>query len=432
MALSSVVVVGTQWGDEGKGKITDFLSENAEVIARYQGGNNAGHTIRFDGETYKLHLIPSGIFYKDKTCVIGNGMVVDPKALVKELAYLHERNVSTDNLRISNRAHVILPYHLKLDEVEEESKGANKIGTTKKGIGPAYMDKAARIGIRIADLLDREVFEEKLIRNLEEKNRLFERIYETTGFQLEEILDEYYEYGQQIKHYVLDTSVVLNDALDEGRRVLFEGAQGVMLDIDQGTYPFVTSSNPVAGGVTIGSGVGPTKIKHVVGVSKAYTTRVGDGPFPTELDNEIGHQIREVGREYGTTTGRPRRVGWFDSVVVRHARRVSGITDLSLNSIDVLTGIEELKICVAYRYKGEVIEEFPASLKVLSECEPVYEAFPGWTEDITSCKSLDELPANARHYLERISQLTGIPLSIFSVGPDRAQTNVVRSPWRQS
>jgi adenylosuccinate synthase len=428
--MSSVVVVGTQWGDEGKGKITDFLSENAEVIARYQGGNNAGHTIKFNGETYKLHLIPSGIFYNDKISVIGNGMVVDPKALVKELAYLHDKGVSTDNLRISNRAHVILPYHLKLDEVEEASKGANKIGTTKKGIGPAYMDKAARIGIRIADLLDREAFEEKLTRNLEEKNRLFDRIYETEGFKIEDILDEYYEYGQQIKHYVQDTSVVLNDALDEGRRVLFEGAQGVMLDIDQGTYPFVTSSNPVAGGVTIGSGVGPTKITHIVGVSKAYTTRVGDGPFPTELDNEIGHQIREVGREYGTTTGRPRRVGWFDSVVVRHARRVSGITDLSLNSIDVLTGIESLKICVAYRYKGELIEEFPASLKMLAECEPVYEELSGWTEDITGCKSLDELPENARHYLERISQLTGIPLSIFSVGPDRTQTNVVRSPWR--
>ncbi|CEG29469.1 adenylosuccinate synthase [Bacillus sp. B-jedd] len=430
--MSSVVVVGTQWGDEGKGKITDFLSENAEVIARYQGGNNAGHTIKFNGVTYKLHLIPSGIFYKEKTCVIGNGMVVDPKALIKELAYLHGEGVSTDNLRISNRAHVILPYHLKLDEVEEERKGANKIGTTKKGIGPSYMDKAARVGIRIADLLDREVFEEKLARNLEEKNRLFEKIYETVGFTAEEILDEYYEYGQQIKKYVCDTSVVLNDALDEGRRVLFEGAQGVMLDIDQGTYPFVTSSNPVAGGVTIGSGVGPTKITKIVGVSKAYTTRVGDGPFPTELDNEIGNQIREVGREYGTTTGRPRRVGWFDSVVVRHARRVSGITDLSLNSIDVLTGIETVKICAAYRYKGEIIEEFPASLKVLAECEPVYEEFPGWTEDITGCKSLDELPENARHYLERISQLTGIPLSIFSVGPDRSQTNVVRSPWRTS
>lgn len=430
--MSSVVVVGTQWGDEGKGKITDFLSENAEVVARYQGGNNAGHTIVFNGTTYKLHLIPSGIFYKDKICVIGNGMVVDPKALVEELAYLHAKGITTENLRISNRAHVILPYHIKQDEVEEERKGANKIGTTKKGIGPAYMDKAARTGIRIADLLDKEIFKEKLEHNLTEKNRLLERLYETNGFTMEDIFEEYYILGQKIKEYVCDTSVVLNDALDKGRRVLFEGAQGVMLDIDQGTYPFVTSSNPVAGGVTIGSGIGPTKITHVVGVSKAYTTRVGDGPFPTELTDEIGHQIREVGREYGTTTGRPRRVGWFDSVVVRHARRVSGITDLSLNSIDVLTGIDKLKICVAYRYNGEVIEEFPASLKVLSQCEPIYEELPGWDEDITSCKSLDELPANARHYLERVSQLTGIPLSIFSVGPDRTQTNVVRSPWRQS
>ncbi|MEC2075623.1 adenylosuccinate synthase [Metabacillus fastidiosus] len=427
--MSSVVVVGTQWGDEGKGKITDFLSENAEVIARYQGGNNAGHTIKFNGETYKLHLIPSGIFYKDKISVIGNGMVVDPKALVQELAYLHERNINTDNLRISNRAHVILPYHLRLDEVEEERKGANKIGTTKKGIGPAYMDKAARIGIRISDLLERDVFEEKLEQNLKDKNRLFEKFYEIDGLRAEEILDEYYEYGQQIKHYVCDTSVVLNDALDVGRRVLFEGAQGVMLDIDQGTYPFVTSSNPVAGGVTIGSGVGPSKIDHVVGVSKAYTTRVGDGPFPTELNNEIGDRIREVGREYGTTTGRPRRVGWFDSIVVRHARRVSGLTDLSLNSIDVLTGIETLKICVAYKYNDQVIEEYPASLKILAQCEPIYEELPGWTEDITSVKTLSELPQNARNYVERISQLTGIPLSIFSVGPDRTQTNVVRSVY---
>lgn len=429
--MSSVVVVGTQWGDEGKGKITDFLSENAEVVARYQGGDNAGHTIKFNGETYKLRLIPSGIFNKDKICVIGNGMVVNPKSLVEELAGLHERGVTTDNLRISNRAHVILPYHLKLDEVEEASKGANKIGTTKKGIGPAYMDKAARVGIRMADLLDREVFEEKLEKNLKEKNRLFERIYETTGFTKEEILDEYFEYGQQIKHHVCDTSVILNDALDEGRRVLFEGAQGVMLDIDQGTYPFVTSSNPVAGGVTIGSGVGPTKITHVVGVCKAYTSRVGDGPFPTELLNEIGDRIREVGREYGTVTGRPRRIGWFDSVVVRHARRVSGITDLSLNSIDVLTGLETVKICTAYRYDGQVIDEYPANLNILKKCEPVYEELPGWTEDITACKSLDELPENARHYVERVSQLTGIPLSTFSVGPAREQTNIVRNPWRQ-
>lgn len=427
--MSSVVVVGSQWGDEGKGKITDFLSQNAEVVARYQGGNNAGHTIVFGGKKYKLHLIPSGIFFNDKICVIGNGMVIDPKALVTELQYLHNEGVNTDNLRISNRAHVILPYHLKIDELDEERKGANKIGTTKKGIGPAYMDKAARIGIRIADLLDREEFERRLKQNLEEKNRILEKLYDAEGFKLEDILDEYYNYGQQFAKYVCDTSVVLNDALDEGRRVLFEGAQGVMLDIDQGTYPFVTSSNPVAGGVTIGSGVGPSKINHVVGVCKAYTTRVGDGPFPTELHDEIGNQIREVGREYGTTTGRPRRVGWFDSVVVRHARRVSGITDLSLNSIDVLTGIETLKICVAYKYKGEVIEEFPASLKILGECEPVYEEMPGWTEDITGVKKLDELPENARHYVERVSQLTGIPLSVFSVGPDRNQTNIIRSVY---
>ncbi|GAA0335398.1 adenylosuccinate synthase [Oceanobacillus sp. FSL W7-1293] len=428
--MSSVVVVGTQWGDEGKGKITDFLSQNAEVVARYQGGNNAGHTIKFDDVTYKLHLIPSGIFFSEKTCVLGNGMVIDPKAFVEEVAYLHERNVSTENLRISNRAHVILPYHLKLDILQEEEKGENKIGTTKKGIGPAYMDKAARVGIRIADLMDKEVFHGKLVQNLKEKNRLFEKVYESDPMLVEDILDEYFEYGQQMAPYVVDTSVVLNDAIDEGKRVLFEGAQGVMLDIDQGTYPFVTSSNPIAGGVTIGSGVGPSKINHVVGVSKAYTTRVGDGPFPTELHDEIGNQIREIGREYGTTTGRPRRVGWFDSVVVRHARRVSGITDLSLNSIDVLTGIETLKICVAYRYRGEIIKEFPASLKALAECEPVYEEMPGWTEDITGVKTLDELPANARHYLERISQLTEIPLSIFSVGPDRSQTNVVRSVYR--
>lgn len=428
--MSSVVVVGSQWGDEGKGKITDFLSQNAEVVARYQGGNNAGHTIVFGGKKYKLHLIPSGIFFPEKICVLGNGMVIDPKAFVDEIKYLHENGVSTDNLKVSNRAHVILPYHIKLDILQEEEKGANKIGTTRKGIGPAYMDKAARCGIRIADLLDKDVFREKLEQNLAEKNRLFEKVYGVEPLDVDAIFDEYYEYGQQMAKYVTDTSVVLNDALDQGRRVLFEGAQGVMLDIDQGTYPFVTSSNPVAGGVTIGAGVGPTKISTVVGVAKAYTTRVGDGPFVTEIKDEIGDRIREVGREYGTTTGRPRRVGWFDSVVVRHARRVSGITDLSLNSLDVLTGIETLKICVAYRYNGKEIKEFPANLNVLAKCEPVYEELPGWTEDITQAKSLDDLPDNARHYLERVSQLTGIPLSIFSVGPDRDQTNIVRSVYR--
>lgn len=429
LIMSSVVVVGTQWGDEGKGKITDFLSEHAEVVARYQGGNNAGHTIVFGGVKYKLHLIPSGIFYKEKICVIGNGLVVDPKALLEELKYLHDRGVSTDNLRVSNRAHVILPYHLKQDELEEASKGDNKIGTTKKGIGPAYMDKAARIGIRMADLLDREAFKEKLEQNLAQKNRLFEKMYDTEGFSVDEIFEEYFEYGQQIAQYVCDTSVVLNDALDNNHRVLFEGAQGVMLDIDHGTYPFVTSSNPIAGGVTVGTGVGPAKVTRVVGVCKAYTSRVGDGPFPTELHDEIGHQIREVGREYGTTTGRPRRVGWFDSVVVRHARRVSGLTDLSLNSIDVLTGIPTLKICVAYKCDGKVIDEVPANLNILAKCEPVYEELPGWTEDITGVRSLDELSENARKYVERVSELTGIQLSMFSVGPDRNQTNIVRNVY---
>lgn len=427
--MSTVVVVGTQWGDEGKGKITDFLAEKAEVVARYQGGDNAGHTIVFGGTKYKLHLIPSGIFYKEKICVIGNGMVVNPKALITELDYLHSHGVSTDNLRISDRAHVIMPYHMKLDAAEEAKKGDNKIGTTLKGIGPAYMDKSARIGIRMADLMDKDVFEMKLRRNLEEKNRLFEKYYETEGFTVEEIMEEYLGYAERIRSYVVDTSVTLNDAIDAGKRVLFEGAQGVMLDIDQGTYPFVTSSNPVAGGVCIGSGVGPTKIHHVVGVAKAYTSRVGDGPFPTELHDEVGNRIREVGREYGTTTGRPRRVGWFDSVVVRHARRVSGITALSLNSLDVLSGLKTVKICAAYRYKGEIIEHYPANLNMLAECEPVYEELPGWEEDITSVRSLDELPANARHYVERITQLTGIPLSTFSVGPGREQTNVVRSVY---
>jgi adenylosuccinate synthase len=427
--MSSVVVVGTQWGDEGKGKITDFLSENAEVIARYQGGDNAGHTIVIEGTKYKLHLIPSGIFYPEKVSVIGNGVVVNPKSLVKELAYLHDAGITTDNLRISDRAHVILPYHIKLDQLQEDSKGDNKIGTTIKGIGPAYMDKAARVGIRIADLLDKEIFAERLKINLEQKNREFTKMYEVDPVDFQDIFEEYYDYGQQIKKYVTDTSVILNDALDAGKRVLFEGAQGVMLDIDQGTYPYVTSSNPVAGGVTIGSGVGPSKISKVVGVCKAYTSRVGDGPFPTELNDEIGHQIREVGHEYGTTTGRPRRVGWFDSVVMRHSRRVSGLTNLSLNSIDVLTGLDEVKICVAYDLDGERIDYYPASLETLQRCTPIYETLPGWSEDITGVRHLDDLPETAKNYVRRVSELVGVKISTFSVGPGRDQTNVLESVW---
>ncbi|GIP00862.1 adenylosuccinate synthase [Paenibacillus sp. FSL W8-0187] len=423
--MSTVVVVGTQWGDEGKGKITDYLAESADVVARYQGGNNAGHTILIDGKKFKLSLIPSGVFYKDKTCVIGNGMVVNPAALIEEINYIHDNGFSTDNLVISDRAHVIMPYHMVLDALEEDRKGPNKIGTTRKGIGPCYMDKAARNGIRIADLMDAEEFELKLRHLVKEKNQVITQVYGGEELNVEEILTQYLEYAEIIRKYVRDTSVILNDAIDANQKVLFEGAQGVMLDIDQGTYPFVTSSNPSAGGVCIGSGVGPSKIQQVIGVAKSYTTRVGDGPFPTELDNEIGEYIREKGHEYGTVTGRARRVGWFDSVVVRHARRVSGITGLSLNSLDVLSGLETVKICTAYKFRGEEITHYPASLKMLAECEAIYEELPGWNEDITGAKTLEDLPENTRRYVERVSELTGIPIAIFSVGRNREQTNQV-------
>ncbi|MGG3503888.1 adenylosuccinate synthase [Paenibacillus lautus] len=423
--MSTVVVVGTQWGDEGKGKITDYLAESADVVARYQGGNNAGHTILIDGKKFKLSLIPSGVFYKDKTCVIGNGMVVNPAALIEEINYIHDNGFSTDNLVISDRAHVIMPYHMVLDALEEDRKGPNKIGTTRKGIGPCYMDKAARNGIRIADLMDAEEFELRLRHLVKEKNQVITQVYGGEELNVEEILTQYLEYAEIIRKYVRDTSVILNDAIDANQKVLFEGAQGVMLDIDQGTYPFVTSSNPSAGGVCIGSGVGPSKIQQVIGVAKSYTTRVGDGPFPTELDNEIGEYIREKGHEYGTVTGRARRVGWFDSVVVRHARRVSGITGLSLNSLDVLSGLETVKICTAYKFRGEEITHYPASLKMLAECEAIYEELPGWNEDITGAKTLEDLPENTRRYVERVSELTGIPIAIFSVGRNREQTNQV-------
>ncbi|HAR6919458.1 TPA: adenylosuccinate synthase [Staphylococcus aureus] len=427
--MSSIVVVGTQWGDEGKGKITDFLAEQSDVIARFSGGNNAGHTIQFGGETYKLHLVPSGIFYKDKLAVIGNGVVVDPVALLKELDGLNERGIPTSNLRISNRAQVILPYHLAQDEYEERLRGDNKIGTTKKGIGPAYVDKVQRIGIRMADLLEKETFERLLKSNIEYKQAYFKGMFNETCPSFDDIFEEYYAAGQRLKEFVTDTSKILDDAFVADEKVLFEGAQGVMLDIDHGTYPFVTSSNPIAGNVTVGTGVGPTFVSKVIGVCKAYTSRVGDGPFPTELFDEDGHHIREVGREYGTTTGRPRRVGWFDSVVLRHSRRVSGITDLSINSIDVLTGLDTVKICTAYELDGKEITEYPANLDQLKRCKPIFEELPGWTEDVTSVRTLEELPENARKYLERILELCNVQISIFSVGPDREQTNLLKELW---
>ncbi len=423
--MSSIVIVGSQWGDEGKGKITDFLARTADVIVRYQGGNNAGHTVVVGDQEYKLHLIPSGILYKEKTCVIGNGVVIDPEILINELDYLKQRGVETKNLQISGGAHLIFPYHKLMDAAEEDKKGNNKIGTTRRGIGPAYMDKAARIGIRLIDLLDKDVFEEMLTRNLLEKNHLLEKVYEIPPLSKEEILTSYLEYAEKIRSYLSDTSLFIHNAIKDDKKVLFEGAQGTLLDIDFGTYPYVTSSHPIAGGACIGAGVGPTKIDRVIGVAKAYTTRVGSGPFPAELMDETGQYIREKGHEYGTTTGRPRRCGWFDAVILRYAVRLSGLDSIAFTKIDVLSGLKKIKICNGYRYRGEVLTEFPQTLKVLGECEPIYEEMDGWNEDITGITSFDDLPKNAQDYLNRIMELTGVNVSIISVGSERGQTIVI-------
>ena len=427
--MSSVVIVGSQWGDEGKGKMTDYLSQDADVVVRSQGGNNAGHTIAFDGKKFALRLVPSGIFGKDKLAVIGNGVVINPPALLKELHYLQDNGIDISGLRISSRSHVTFPYHILLDKCQEKAKGDHKVGTTKNGIGPTYMDKVSRVGIRMCDLLEKDTFETKLRRNLAEKNELFTKLYHVDPINFDDIFESYYEYGQELKKYVTDTSRIVNDALDNGQRVLFEGAQGVMLDVDQGTYPYVTASNPIAGGVCTGVGVGPNKINTVVGICKAYSTRVGAGPFPIELTDEIGDRIRETGHEYGTVTGRPRRVGWFDSVAMRHARRVSGISCLSLNLLDVLTGLKTVKICKAYKLDGKEIDYYPASLKELDRCEPVYEELPGWDEDITGVKKFEDLPVNAQNYLKRVSELSEVPLATVSVGADRIQTIIVKNPW---
>ncbi|WP_278589842.1 adenylosuccinate synthase [Limosilactobacillus pontis] len=427
--MSSVVIVGSQWGDEGKGKMTDYLSQDADVVVRSQGGNNAGHTIAFDGKKFALRLVPSGIFGKDKLAVIGNGVVINPPALLKELHYLQDNGIDISGLRISSRSHVTFPYHILLDKCQEAAKGDHKVGTTKNGIGPTYMDKVSRVGIRMSDLLEKDTFKVKLQRNLAEKNELFTKLYHVDPISFDDIFESYYEYGQELKKYVTDTSRIVNDALDQGKKVLFEGAQGVMLDVDQGTYPYVTASNPIAGGVCTGVGVGPNKIDTVVGICKAYSTLVGAGPFPTELTDEIGDQIRETGHEYGTVTGRPRRVGWFDSVAMRHARRVSGLSCLSLNLLDVLTGLKTVKICTSYKLDGKQIDYYPASLKELDRCEPVYEELPGWDEDITGVKKFEDLPINAQNYLKRVSQLSETPLATVSVGADRIQTIIVKNPW---
>ncbi|MGF7184050.1 adenylosuccinate synthase [Desulfitispora alkaliphila] len=425
--MSSVVLIGAQWGDEGKGKITDFLAEKADAVVRYQGGNNAGHTVVVGDEEFKLHLIPSGILYPDTICVIGNGVVVDPQVLLEELEYLKARNIDVSGLRISTNAHVIMPYHRLLDELEEERRGENKIGTTKRGIGPAYMDKAARSGIRIGDLLDPDELKQRLAAVLDQKNLLLERVYEARPLDIEDVLDKYLAYGEKIKEFIADTSHLINQIYDRGERVLFEGAQGTLLDLDHGTYPFVTSSNPIAGGACVGVGFGPTKIDKVLGVVKAYTTRVGEGPFPTELNDEVGDEIRRAGHEFGTTTGRPRRCGWFDMVMFNYAVQVSGISHVALTKLDVLDGVEKIKICTGYKYKGDKLESFPNSLKQLSLCEPVYEEHPGWMSSTSEVRSYEQLPDEAKRYIERIQELSKVKTAIIAVGPKREQTIVTES-----
>jgi len=423
--MSAIVVMGTQWGDEGKGKIVDYLAESADVVARYQGGNNAGHTVVVNGKEFKLHLLPSGILYKGKTCVVGNGVVIDPAVILKEIKGMLEKGFDATGLKISNRAHVIMPYHCKLDEEEEKYRGDHKIGTTKRGIGPCYMDKNARCGIRMVDLMDPEEFSEKLKRNIEAKNHLLKSVYGAEGFDYETVKQEYLGYAEELRPYIVDTSSVLNQALKQGKKILFEGAQATMLDLDHGTYPYVTSSNPISGGVGVGAGIGPTRISKVIGVVKAYTTRVGEGPFPTELFDEMGDHIRESGHEYGTTTGRPRRCGWLDACVVRYAVDLSGIDYMAITRLDILDKVKTLKLCVAYKYKGEIINEFPASLKVLAEVEPVYEELAGWESDTTGIRNYSDLPMNARLYLERLSQVAGAELGVISVGPGRDQTIIM-------
>ena len=422
--MSTVVVLGTQWGDEGKGKVIDYLASEADVVVRGQGGNNAGHSVVVGDQKYALHLIPSGILNPNATNVIGNGVVFDPEGFLKEVEGLKKRGVSVDSVKISDRAHVVFPYHREIDRLAEEARGAEMIGTTKKGIGPCYMDKVERSGIRICDFIDSEIFEPLFRARIAEKNKIIVNIYGGMPLDADEMVARYKGYAEEIKPFVEDTSLLVYSALRHEKKVLLEGAQGTLLDLDYGTYPYVTSSHPTSGGFTIGSGIGPNEISTVVGITKAYTTRVGKGPFVTEQDNETGDRIRVAGNEFGTTTGRPRRCGWLDIVMINYSKRVNGLTCIALMLLDVLTGFETLKICTGYRYRGAVIDAFPASLKMLGECEPVYEELPGWSEDLTGIDSFDALPENARNYVERIEALTGLPVSIVSVGPDRRETIV--------
>ena len=420
--MPSVVVIGAQWGDEGKGKIIDILSQKVDYIVRYQGGNNAGHTVVIGDESFILHLIPSGILHKGKICIIGNGVVINPDALIKEIDTLKERGISIDSrLMIDEKAHLIFPYHWTIDELREKSKGKAKIGTTKRGIGPCYTDKVARCGIRMADLLHDDIFRRKLKDNLREKNQILRRVYGFKGFSFERIYSKYAAYRKRIKRYVCDTTTVLNGALDKGKDVLFEGAQGTLLDVDFGTYPYVTSSNATAGGACAGAGVGPSRIGKVIGVVKAYTTRVGEGPFPTEFSNDLMGVIRAKGKEFGATTGRPRRCGWFDALIVKYSVMVNGIKEIAVTKLDVLDDLKTIKICTGYRYKGKRYKSFPANIEMLYDVTPEYEELSGWGCDTSGVTTFSKLPVNAKIYLKRLSELVGTDICMVSVGSERKQ-----------
>lgn len=426
--MSSLVVIGTQWGDEGKGKIVDLLAENASAVVRFQGGNNAGHTMVVNGEQYISHLLPSGIL-QDKICMIGNGLVVDPKVLLEEIDFFAQKGIkiSPEKLFISERAHVILPHHKVIDLGREQLKGKSKIGTTGRGIGPCYEDKAARTGIRFVELCDPDLLESAITKILKEKNHYIEHYLKMATCNLESVVQEYQDYGKRLKPYVTNISVALSKMLD--KNILFEGAQGTHLDVNHGTYPFVTSSSTLAANASIGAGVGPNDLHEILGIVKAYTTRVGQGPFPSELNDEIGDQIQEKGAEFGATTGRRRRCGWLDLVLIKNAAILNGLTALAITKLDVLTGLEKIKFCTGYNYKGTKIDGFPANLNVLSACEPVYDSVPGWTEDIRHIRKFDDLPDATQFYLKKIEAITGIPIVMVSVGPARDQTIMIRNPF---
>lgn len=414
------VILGAQWGDEGKGKFIDIFAGEADLVVRSQGGNNAGHTVVVQGETYKLQLIPSGILYKDCVNIIGPGVVVDPRAILKEIDGLLEKGISADKLFIDARCHCILPWHLELDALSEKARGGDDIGTTKKGIGPTYMDKSERIGVRMHDFVG-ERFAEALREACQRKNKVITGVYGGQPIDIEAVLAEYKPYADRLRAHVKDTTVLTYEAVKAGKNILFEGAQGTLLDLDMGTYPYVTSSHPVSGGCCIGSGVGPTAVTDVMGICKSYTTRVGKGPFPTELFDETGDYIRKAGGEFGTVTGRPRRTGWFDAVIARYAVRVNGLTELVINKIDPLRGLPKLKVCVAYRFKGETLTEFPADFADLAHCKPVYEEFDGFTEDVSGCRSFNDLPVTVQNYIRELEKICGCPVSMLGVGPARDQ-----------